>query len=518
MNFEGFTVKELLRLPVLKDAKLIGGEKGLDRIVRFVDIMEVPDIKGWLREGALILTTGFSIRHDPDLLIDIVEQLDKANAAALAIKPVRFLAEIPQEAIDKSNLLHIPLIQLPLGMAYIDITYTVMEQILDQQAVLLRKSEEVYKMLTNLVLNNSGIQVMADDVAELIKCPIWVISNTGDVIVSSPADIPYVADTNTRYWDVTVDKQFVGKLVVGKEHLDEFEQVCVEQARLVFSLELMRRKIAMDTEVRLRGSFFEELLLGLPLSKQEVEDKGRQLGLLSEWIWEVARIEGEASYFEEQSAFMLELNELIRRESENRRVKVRSHIQKQGDRLVLLLATGNGGDPHKKQQVGNEATVKEWSRVLTPFLTKWSGIHTGFGSKCSLWEAHRSYIEAKKAIFIGTKLDRNKTVFAFNEVEMFQLLLDASEYVQFDALIEKKIGKLSHYDQENGTDLVSTLYYYLSTGGSLMETANQLYVHRNSVKYRMDRIKEIADADLDNPLSRFVYYLCTAFFLLRRTD
>ncbi|WP_158606635.1 hypothetical protein [Paenibacillus ginsengarvi] len=40
MNFQGLTVKELLELPILKDAKVVGGELGLGRFVRFIDIIE----------------------------------------------------------------------------------------------------------------------------------------------------------------------------------------------------------------------------------------------------------------------------------------------------------------------------------------------------------------------------------------------------------------------------------------------------------------------------------------------
>ncbi|RKN83959.1 PucR family transcriptional regulator [Paenibacillus ginsengarvi] len=395
-----------------------------------------------------------------------------------------------------------------------------MEHILDRQAALLRRSEEVYIALTNLVLNNSGIQVMADEVAELIKCPLWVIGATGEIIVSSPAGLPYVPASKTRHWDVKVDKQYVGKLVVGKEHLDEFEQVCIEQARLVFSLELMRRKIAFDTEARLRGSFLEELLLGPSLSRQEVEDKGRQLGLLAEWSWEVGLIEGDAALLESSSPFRTELNALIQRETEGKSVRTRSILHRQGDRLILLLATPQPGVP-KKAPSGVQAkaeTETEWYGAIMQLVADWSGIRMGFGSRGALWDMHRSYLEAKKALFIGPRLDRSKTVFAYDDIEMFQLLLDASEHVPFDALTEKKIGKLFQYDKQNGTDLLTTLYYYLTTGGSLLDTANRLYVHRNSVKYRMDRIKEITGLDLDNPLTRFVYYLCTAFHLLKHVD
>lgn len=134
MNLKGLTVRELLKLPILEHAKLVSGEKGLDRVVRYVDIMEVPDVKGWLREGELILTTGYSTRHDPALLTELVEHLAQANAAGVAVKPERFIPDIPKEMIDMSNLHHMPIIQLPVGIPYIDITYAVMERILDNQA------------------------------------------------------------------------------------------------------------------------------------------------------------------------------------------------------------------------------------------------------------------------------------------------------------------------------------------------------------------------------------------------
>lgn len=517
MNFKGMTVKELLQLPILKEAKLIGGEKGLDRIVSCIDIMEVPDVKEWLREGELILTTGYSIRHDPALLLDLVEQMALAGAAALAIKPERFIADIPLEAIAKSNFYNLPIIQLPVGTPYIDITYNVMEQIIDRQAALLRRSEQVYKTLTNLVLNNSGIQVVADNVAELVKSAISVIGVNGEVLVSSPPDAPYHPNSShrTRYWDITVDKQYVGKLIVEKEHLDELELVCIEQARLVFSLELMRRKIAYDTEVSLRGSFFEDLLMGLPISRPELENKGQKLGLVPEWLWEVCIIEGETSILDEKSPFLSELNELIHLESGNR--KVSCHIQRQGERLILLLATGKTGEPAKKNPADN-AYPKEWKKALNPLINKWKRVRAGIGSNRSLWEVHRSYVEAKKAITIGIRLDNEQNFFSFDELEMFHLLMESYDYVNFDTLIDRKIGKLALYDKDNHTDLVTTFYYYLATGGSLIETANRLFVHRNSVKYRMDRIKEISEIDLNTALSRSVYYLCTTFYLLKKLD
>ncbi|UUZ81361.1 helix-turn-helix domain-containing protein [Paenibacillus sp. P26] len=97
-------------------------------------------------------------------------------------------------------------------------------------------------------------------------------------------------------------------------------------------------------------------------------------------------------------------------------------------------------------------------------------------------------------------------------------MLETSDPGRLNKLVQRNIGKLYEHDKEHGTELVTTLYHYLAAGGSLIEAANRLYIHRNSVKYRMDRIKEMTGMDLDSASSRFELYLCTVYSLLNRTD
>ncbi|GJM76400.1 hypothetical protein HMSSN036_86160 [Paenibacillus macerans] len=86
----GTTVKEVLNLPILRQAKVLSGHKGLDRVIQFIDIMEVPELKGWVKEGVLILTTAYAIRNEPLQLTELVRILHASGGAALAIKPTRF--------------------------------------------------------------------------------------------------------------------------------------------------------------------------------------------------------------------------------------------------------------------------------------------------------------------------------------------------------------------------------------------------------------------------------------------
>ncbi|QCJ40613.1 PucR family transcriptional regulator [Bacillus sp. S3] len=506
MNSTGITLKELLRLPVLKDAKVISGEKGLNRVVRYIDIMEVPDISGWLREGLLLLSTAYAMRNEPSLLPKLVKQLAEANAAALAIKPERFLHEVPSTMIQMSNAFDLPIIQLPKGIPYIEITQSVMELVIDRQSSLLRKSEEIYKNLTTMVLENMGIQSVADNISELLQSSIWLIDNTGDIIVSSPVNAFDGSSPNPRYWGIRVDKEIVGKLIVDKEELGELDIICIEQARLVFALELMRRKTALDTEKKLRGNFIDDLLSGLPLSKQEIITEGNQLGLDPEAWWEIAIIEGKG---EDVSNLVDRLNRFISEESKTHHIK--SYLHWQGSRLVLLLGSPNKGNisshSHRKTNF--------WIEKLESLLGNNKEIHIGFGKKTLLWEVQRSYLEAKKAIIFGSTMDNIKQVFSFEEIELFDLLMEASESVDIDKFVQKKLENLYRYDQENSTEFMKTLYCYIYTNGSLKESGKHLFLHRNSVKYRMDKIRELFDIDLDDTRERLVYFFCLIYFLLK---
>ncbi|GIP24916.1 CdaR family transcriptional regulator [Paenibacillus sp. J23TS9] len=514
MNLKGFTVREMLKLPVMEHATLISGEDGLDRIVQYIDIWEVPDIGNWLREGEMVLTTGYSTRNNPSLLAEMVEQLAKVNGAGVAIKPERFIPHIPQEMIDKSNLYHVPIIQLPIGMAYIDITYHVMEQILNRQAVLLKRSEEVNRALTGLVLNNRGMQVVADKVSELIGSPIWVVDQAGEVLASSPEGYPYRSSKDNRQWEVNVDNKILGKFVVEKRELDEFDLMLIEQARLVFSLELMRDKIAMDTENRLRGTFFEELILNPVADERLIASRGRQLGLAPEWSWEVAVIEtDDPMYNEDESAVMAAIQSFIRRESAIR--KVRSHLQIYGGKIVLFLPSIKSMSADNHSQDPDKPLL--WSDELHRQLKSWESVRIGIGRPCSLFEAHRSYNEARTAVSIGFRLNRGRQLFKYTEVEMIQLLLETTDLARLGRFVEEKVGKLAEHDNASGTNYLSTLYHYLATGGSLNETSKRMYIHRNSVNYRIDRIKTITGFDLSSAQIRYELYLCSAFYLLNHS-
>lgn len=505
MEKTGTTIKEVLNLPILQQAKVLSGHQGLDRVVQFIDIMEVPELKGWVKEGVLILTTAYAIRNEPLQLTELVRILHHSGGAALMIKPTRFLSGIPQQTLDVSNEIELPIIEIPAEIPYTDITRPVMELILDRQAALLRRSEKVYRTLTAMVLENSGIQAVSDSVSGLLRAPVSVVDTEGNTIVSSPPGLNWEEVDTPLQWGITVDRRYVAKLLVAKDRLDEMETVCIEQARIVLALEIMRSKIIEDTEHRMRGNFIDELLTPPAPFRHEVEQRGRKLGMHVEHLWEVAIIEGEQAPDEET---------LRKRLGEEARVRrVTPHAEFRSNRAVLFLPSLDG-----KRAKNLREKPKAWADTLQGWIAdKAMGAASslvGVGGKKYLWEIYDSYNEARRALAVARRMRQETRVIRYEAVEIYHLLGEAMEKTDFSALFERKLGALRRYDKEHNGDLLRTFLCYLESRGSLIETAGRLYIHRNSVKYRMERIKDITGFDLNDTREQFVCHLCLIYYYL----
>ena len=117
-NSMRLTVNDIKKLWENGQAKLVAGEKGLDRTVVVYDMMEQPDIKPWLRKDMLLITTGYAIRNNKEAVLNLIRDLNEVGAAALAIK-TRFFDQFPEEALKLADELHFPLFFLNNALGFI---------------------------------------------------------------------------------------------------------------------------------------------------------------------------------------------------------------------------------------------------------------------------------------------------------------------------------------------------------------------------------------------------------------
>ncbi len=151
----GVTIRNILEIEEIKKYKVrvIAGKGGLYRRVDYVDILEVPDVINWLRKGLLLLTTGYAFKENPDYIITLIESMAKNDCAALFIKDNRFLQEIPKAAINKANILNLPLVLVPNDVPYVEVTHPIINHILIQT----KKDKELKEYLSHILADSKSM-------------------------------------------------------------------------------------------------------------------------------------------------------------------------------------------------------------------------------------------------------------------------------------------------------------------------------------------------------------------------
>ncbi|PIE54447.1 MAG: hypothetical protein CSA35_05750 [Dethiosulfovibrio peptidovorans] len=153
-------VKDILRLPVFNHSEVIAGNEGLDRLVRYVDVAEVPDVSSWIASDSIFfMTTAYAFRENVKALKKFLQTLVEYKAAGLGIKFGRFLHVFPEELCNYAEQHAFPLIQLPLELHYSDAIRSLTRAILEDECSnsLLARRENA---LVQLCYGNSEEQAL----------------------------------------------------------------------------------------------------------------------------------------------------------------------------------------------------------------------------------------------------------------------------------------------------------------------------------------------------------------------
>jgi DNA-binding PucR family transcriptional regulator len=100
-------------------------------------------------------------------------------------------------------------------------------------------------------------------------------------------------------------------------------------------------------------------------------------------------------------------------------------------------------------------------------------------------------------------------VVIFDQLGIYRILAEVEDTAAVDRFVNEWLGHLIEYDARRNAELVSTLSRYLECGRSHGTTANALSIHRSTLKYRLQRIREISGHDLSDPDTGFNLQLAT---------
>jgi purine catabolism regulator len=124
------------------------------------------------------------------------------------------------------------------------------------------------------------------------------------------------------------------------------------------------------------------------------------------------------------------------------------------------------------------------------------------------------YRQAVQAMRLGERLHLD-TIVEFNSLDIYQLLAELEGFPATLRFCEKIIGPLVEYDEGHRSSLVQTIDAYFNYRGTISQTSERLFVHRNTLLYRLERIQEVTGQNLENPDERLALHLALKFWQLR---
>jgi purine catabolism regulator len=557
------TVQDVLITKIFENSHVLAGENGLTRVVNTITVAEVPDAANWLEGGELVCTTGFFISKEiGEYQTKWVESLIANGASALAIKSGRFLGAIPNSILELANRLNFPLIEMPPDIIWPIAIQAVMNLLTDQQTKVLQRAAEIHSRLTQLVLENESIQAISDVIASLVGNPIVVedarlnIIAVGNVVSDQPAEIyPKVMDKRmgepfrnkillTDYYksvvkgrkkdrfevnvsdakDVYIRNIMIpilsNKVVYGFLSLIEVEKpysaidlIALEHGATALALQFMKQIINEQTLRTKTLTLIDDLVHGRYhteiVSEHHFYNFNRSNPMLVIMMQTSTEQPSEEYYSWNHS------EELIRH-------TLRKYIEKHFDQLIIgnddSLFTILVSFPHN--MIAKVTTIlKEALKQALNELKQQFGIQRfriGMGSAYqNLSSLGRSYKEANGALSIAKSFPKLGEIILFENLGIHRIISMIHNVEDLQIFCNDFLLELKTYDNENGGMLLETLYAYIKSNGSVNEAAAMLFVHPNTVSYRLRKIKQVIKYDITDAQFRFSYlFALEANFML----
>lgn len=525
------TVEEALTIGAMRKCKLIGGKAGLQREVRCIDTMEIPDIYPWLQKHELLMTTGYSIRNNDQTILELLHHLNDVGGAGLAIT-THFIGDVPSEAIALADELRLPLIKIPSDVPFIELTNPLMKAIVDKQNKILKFSESMNKQFIDLEINGGGFQEIANVLGELSEHTVVItnpyyevlaVSNGGDkeillkLLVKSDNDNYYIYpkgqlgrkskkevlilpanidDIHLIVQKVLVRKRLSGYIILafkGKKN-DEYKNIALYHAAVSAALEFSKMKTIETNNQLLDNNLFLDLIIGNISAETEAADQAKTIN----WpvlpvrlaVTGILKVEKKKQGKPEEDAQIIKekITSIIRNTLLSSGIICVAVIN--SDRFICIFSDIYPAD---RLAVCFNSAIRQVA-VQTGFKTS-VGISLSQGKYTSLPQAYK---ECCDAIQMGNMHNINKEVIFVQDVLLEMAFKNVGGDPFFTTFVDTALKKLREFDNDNDTCLLATLEALFDNMGIRSATAEQLFLHRNTLSYRLKKIESLTGRDLNN--------------------
>ncbi len=489
-----------------------------------------PDIYGG--ELALISMDVLKSYNSRMTLGEVLQSL-----AQVGINAVASADEMSDTTISIANDCHISLLALPEDCSLTKIERAVNTLIVNHTAQLTQRAMEIQRQLTRLAAENRDLNSLLQIVARATAKPVVVHDDAGVLMAqvypnvsrrTSAAgggrallqSLPYGAFQNWLDRDapevegsivtsplgyttvLKVEKRVAGylSLVDKQEPLDDFDRMVLTYGADVCAIELAKNRAIAFAVEQARGDWVQMWLSGTPADDDLLSTRAQQAGFDPSTNYMVAVFRAatkSGTPLPLESLISLVRDDMVRRQ-------INGAVGQYVDVIVAIYPIENASQTTRVRRLVEE--VRDQLTTRSPSGLVGAGISRPVAGLSSLREAYR---EAKDAVSIANELGDIEDTTFYGDLKLFQLLLALKErnLDHMRRFYQDTLGLLVEHDERKQGDLIRTLNGFFEANGNLAKAAQDLDVHRNTLVYRLERISELTEMNLDDADNRLILHL-----------
>ena len=506
------------------ELEVLAGEDGLEMPVRWVHISELADPTPWLSGGELLLTTGMQL-DTAESQREFIARLADHHLAGLGFGTGIVHDSVPEAILTGAEERGFPVFEVPYELPFIAITEAAFTQLVNEQYAVLRRALAAQERLERIVLAQRGLDALAAAIAALIGGAVAVLDARGEVLARHEfrrslepetlsairsavgarrdqprAFIPPVPEGEqglalpvaAERPDQLPEAWIVALKDVGP--LSDFDRLTLHQAVTIVALELLRGRVAGDTERRLAGDVLAGLISG-ELAGSDLARRLAPFGLrdrVATLVLPVGDPAGDAQGQAEER-----LRALLR-----------------GEALPGLVASTQTHTCALLAGLGEEELV-----ALAERLAGELGVPVGVGRAREADDARRSFHEARcavEALYLSAPSGNGNgsgrpappaRAATYRDLGSFQLLLSLQDEEALELFCDSILGPVEASDGRYGGELMRSLEAFIEENGQWERAARRLYCHRHTLRYRIKRIEELSGRNLSSARDRIEFWL-----------
>lgn len=485
------TMRDVWRLALPLGTRLVAGRIGLVRTVRWVRTSNptLPLFPELNADELAILDMRAARTINPHLRLERVVQ-------ALAEVPVSGLAvntDVDENAIRAAEQNGVPLFILPVGEDIQRTARAVVRLLIDREIQEETRSAELLRRFTTLIAQEEGLDAVLDALATFTG-HLVEFNLGGETLRHVPPHLPTTPSTTWPAYTHHLrdsDGATIATLRLfdtHAEHLDRLTRLAAEQAATALSLELSKLRAISAVQHAIHADILDAITAREDPDVIRARARGLGYEIDGVHLAILAATPGEPQW----ERWARRVRDLAARHTWQALTITRP------DRLVILVGTTNAA-----RLVG----LNDW---LDECRAAWNGpaltlavSDIGHG----LEGLREALAQAEDTLALGVRLFGHGQTFRYATMGLYRLFRHLDGNPELLEFYTHTIAPLVAYDRDHNTDLMHTLETVLAHRGNISRAAQALHLHRNSLAYRLQRIKEITGLDPLDPEDAFRFHL-----------